>query len=87
MKIMLYIVTIVVLAIIALMLQRAIKGPTAFDRMNAIGVISADALLLVAVFGYLDNRADMYVDIAIAYAILGFVGSLVIAKYIGGNKL
>lgn len=87
MRIMLYIVTIVVLAIIGLMLQRAIKGPTSFDRMNAIGVISADSLLLVAVFGYLDNRADMYVDIAIAYAILGFVGSLVIAKYLGGDKL
>ncbi len=87
MRIMLYIVTVAVLTIIGLMLQRAIKGPTVFDRMNAIGVISADSLLLVAIFGYLDNRADMYVDIAIAYAILGFVGSLVIAKYLGGNKL
>ena len=33
------------------------------------------------------NLADMYVDIAIAYAVLGFVGSLILAKFIGGNKL
>jgi len=64
-----------------------VEGPTVFDRMNAIGVISADSLLLVVIFGYLDKRADMYVDIAIAYAVLGFVGSLILAKFIGGNKL
>ena len=87
MTVMLYITTFVVLGIIALMLQRVVEGPTVFDRMNAIGVISADSLLLVAIFGYLDKRADMYVDIAIAYAILGFVGSLILAKFIGGNKL
>ncbi|MBE6031380.1 MAG: pH regulation protein F [Firmicutes bacterium] len=87
MNIMLYIATFAILGIIALMLQRVVEGPTVFDRMNAIGVISADSLLLVVIFGYLDKRADMYVDIAIAYAVLGFVGSLILAKFIGGNKL
>lgn len=87
MRIMLYIMMFVILAIIALMLQRVIEGPTVFDRMNAIGVISADTLLLIALFGYIDKRPDMYVDIAISYAVLGFVGSLVLAKFLGGSKL
>lgn len=87
MRLMFIIMIAVVTAIIGLMLQRAIKGPTVFDRMNAIGVIGADVILLIVLFGYLDGRADMYVDIAISYAVLGFVGSVVIAKYLGGKKL
>lgn len=78
---------IVLIAIIALMLGRALRGPTVFNRMNALGVISADTIILIVLFGYLDGRIDMYVDIAISYAILGFVGSIAIAKFLGGKKL
>lgn len=72
---------------IAMMLQRLFHGPTAFDRMNGLGVIAADTILLLVLFGYMDGRADMYVDIAISYGMLGFMGSVIIAKFLGGNKL
>ena len=39
------------------------------------------------IFGYIDKRPDMYVDIAISYAILGFIGSLIVAKFIGGKRI
>jgi len=87
MKLMFIIMTAVILAIVGLMLYRAFKGPSVFDRMNALGVVAADVIVLIILFGYLDNRADMYVDIAISYAVLGFVGSVVIAKFLGGKKL
>ncbi|MCI8630905.1 MAG: pH regulation protein F [Firmicutes bacterium] len=86
-KIISLLAVIVLIAIIALMLGRALRGPTVFNRMNALGVINADATLLIVLFGYIDGRIDMYVDIAISYAILGFVGSIAIAKYLGGKKL
>ena len=76
-----------IIACIAMMLQRLFHGPTAFDRMNGLGVIGADTILLLVLFGYMDGRADMYVDIAISYGMLGFIGSVIIAKYLGGNKL
>ena len=41
---------------------------------------------MLVLFGYLDGRPDMYVDIAISYAILGFISSVIIAKYLGGKK-
>ena len=63
------------------------SGPTIFDRMNALGVIGADTILLLVLFGYIDKRPDMYVDIAISYAILGFIGSLIVAKFIGGKRI
>ena len=76
-----------VVIIIGLMLQRVFQGPTIFDRMNGLGVIGADTILLLVLFGYVDGRPDMYVDIAISYAILGFICSVIVAKYMGGKDV
>ena len=87
MQVIFYIMMVVILLIIGAMLQRLFNGPTIFDRMNALGVIGADTILLLVLFGYIDGRPDMYVDIAISYAILGFIGSVIVAKFIGGKKI
>lgn len=76
-----------ILVCIALMLQRLFHGPTAFDRMNGLGVIGANTILLLVLFGYIDGRPDMYVDIGISYGMLGFIGSVIIAKFLGGKRL
>ena len=74
---------VAVVIIIGLMLFRVFQGPTIYDRMNGLGVIGADTVLLLVLFGYMDKRPDMYVDIAISYAILGFICSVIVAKYMG----
>lgn len=76
-----------ILLVIAMMLQRVFTGPTVYDRMNGLGVIGADTILLLVLFGYIDKRPDMYVDISISYAMLGFVASVIIAKYLGGKNI
>lgn len=81
------IIMVAVVIIIGLMLQRVFQGPTIFDRMNGLGVIGADTILLLVLFGYVDDRPDMYVDIAISYAILGFICSVIVAKYMGGKNV
>ena len=78
---------VAVVIIIGLMLFRVFQGPTIYDRMNGLGVIGADTILLLVLFGYMDGRPDMYVDIAISYAILGFICSVIVAKYMGGNDV
>ena len=80
-------IMVAVVIIIGLMLQRVFQGPTIFDRMNGLGVIGADTILLLVLFGYVDGRPDMYVDIAISYAILGFICSVIVAKYMGGKNI
>ncbi len=80
-------IMVAVVIIIGLMLQRVFQGPTIFDRMNGLGVIGADTILLLVLFGYVDGRPDMYVDIAISYAILGFICSVIVAKYMGGKDV
>ena len=78
---------VAVVIIIGLMLFRVFQGPTIYDRMNGLGVIGADTVLLLVLFGYMDKRPGMYVDIAISYAILGFVCSVIVAKYMGGKDV
>ncbi len=78
---------VAVVIIIGLMLFRVFQGPTIYDRMNGLGVIGADTILLLVLFGYMDKRPDMYVDIAISYAILGFICSVIVAKYMGGKDV
>ena len=81
------VIMVAVVVIIGLMLQRGFQGPTIYDRMNGLGVIGADTILLLVLFGYIDGRPDMYVDIAISYAILGFICSVIVAKYMGGKDV
>ena len=81
------VIMVAVVVIIGLMLQRVFQGPTIYDRMNGLGVIGADTILLLVLFGYIDGRPDMYVDIAISYAILGFICSVIVAKYVGGKDV
>lgn len=78
---------IVLTIIIAVPLVRVLKGPTVFDRLLATNAIATKTIVLICLIGFLYGRIDMFIDITLAYAILGFVGSLVIAKYVISSKI
>jgi multicomponent Na+:H+ antiporter subunit F len=61
---------------------RVAVGPTVFDRMVAVGVIGNKTVILVCFGGHLFGRLDMFVDIALAYAMLNFLSAIVVAKYL-----
>lgn len=61
---------------------RVVRGPTVFDRMVGAGAMGTTTLLLVGLLGWVDERLDMFVDIAIAYAMLNFASAIVVAKYL-----
>lgn len=71
--------------VIFAMMFRVFQGPTIYDRLNGLGVIGADTILLLILIGYIDKRPDMYADISISYALLGFISSVVFAKYVGSK--
>ncbi|MBW2967611.1 cation:proton antiporter [Candidatus Woesearchaeota archaeon] len=68
--------------LILVTLLRIIIGPTAPDRVVALDTINtiivAGLLCLSAGF-----RTVIYIDIALVYAMLSFVSTLYIAKYLG----
>lgn len=78
---------VVLTIIIAVPLIRVVKGPTVFDRILAANAIATKTIVLICLIGFIFGRIDMFIDITLAYAILGFVGSLAIAKYIESSKM
>lgn len=74
------------LAIVILMVIRLLVVKSVYDKLNYLFVINTNIVMLILVVGLIDNRMDMYIDIALSYAILGFVTTVVLAKYIGGRR-
>ena len=67
--------------ILALPLYRVVQGPSAFDRLLGAGVIGTKTVTLILLIGEVFGRLDMFVDIALAYAILNFIAAIAVAKY------
>ena len=74
-------VTVFLVVIIALPLFRVLRGPTVFDRLLAISTMGSKTIGLICFFGISFVRLDMFVDIALAYAILNFIGGIAVARY------
>jgi multicomponent Na+:H+ antiporter subunit G len=55
---------------------RVIVGPTSIDRVVAINMIGTKTAVLLIVIGQIFGRVDMFVDFALAYALLNFIGSI-----------
>ncbi len=64
-----------------LTLVRLVWGPTVLDRILAGNVIGTKTTALLLLIGLIYGRVDMFVDIAIAYALLNFIATLGAAKY------
>lgn len=62
-------------------MYRAIKGPSAADRLIAINVIGTKTIILILMISIL-FKEDYFVDVALVYALISFVSSIVIANYI-----
>jgi multicomponent Na+:H+ antiporter subunit F len=63
-------------------LFRLAVGPTVFDRTLAVAAIGANTIGLISVMGFMFARPEMFVDVAIAYSLLAFIGVVVLAKYL-----
>ncbi len=67
-------------------LYRAIAGPTVLDRMIGANAIGSKTTVLLILIGCLYHRVDMFVDIALAYAMLNFIAALAASRYFQKQK-
>lgn len=74
------------LATLALLLVRAVKGPTVFDRLLAANTTGTVAVLLLAVIGFLTGRPD-FLDLALVYGLLNIVGTIAVLKFFRHGSL
>lgn len=72
--------SLALLVIMALTLWRAAKGPTVYDRILAVNAFGTLTVLLIAVFGFLTERPE-FLDIALVYALINFIGTIAVCKY------
>jgi multicomponent Na+:H+ antiporter subunit F len=64
-----------------LSLYRVLTGPTVFDRLTGLGLLGTKTIVLLLLRGFVTNRVDLFVDISLSYGLIGFVGSVALAKY------
>ena len=69
-----------------LTLYRAIAGPTVIDRIMGVNVIGTKTTILLVLIGSLYHRVDMFVDIALAYALLNFIVTIGASRYFQHSK-
>jgi multicomponent Na+:H+ antiporter subunit F len=69
-----------------LCLFRVIRGPSIADRMVGIDIFGILVVGICAILSIQTGR-KFILDIGIAWIILSFIGTLTLAKYLGGHKL
>ena len=69
-----------------LSLYRGVAGPTVVDRLIGVNAIGSKTVVLLVLIGLLYDRIDMFVDIALAYAMLNFIAVLGVSRYFQKRK-
>lgn len=75
------IATYMLAAAMLLNLWRVLRGPTITDRVIGLDTLYINAIALLAVLGIL-YRSDVYFEAAVLIAMMGFVGTLALCKYL-----
>jgi len=82
-----FIATGIALCLLMLLtLHRAVHGPTAIDRIMGVNVIGTKTTILLVIIGTIYHRVDMFVDIALAYALLNFIVTIAASRYFQHHK-
>jgi len=82
----LYILLYIQIGLCFFCLYRIIRGPSIADRMVGIDIFGILVVGICAIIVIITDRMFI-IDIGIAWIILSFIGTLTLAKYLGGKKL
>ncbi len=82
-QIIIYITMILMAFGVVLSAIRFVKGPTAADRTVALDTLTTIFVAVFVLLAFVFNRF-IYIDVALVYGVLGFIGVLVIARYLEG---
>ncbi len=83
---MLLLVILVIFIAAAGCIIRAILGPTSSDRVVAVDSLSSLMIAALVILG-VHYEAVIFLDVALIYALLAFIGTLAISKYLEGKDV
>ena len=72
---------ILVMLMIFFSMIRALAGPTAPDRVVAINIITTYTLIIITLIARIYEQV-YFLDIAMVYALMGFIATIGVAKYL-----
>lgn len=64
---------------------RAIRGPENADRIIAINVVCTKIILIITFVSFLLEES-FFIDVAMTYAMISFLASIIISKTIGSGE-
>lgn len=67
-------------------LYSAVRGPSIYDRIVAINVISTISIIVISLLSFAFD-ATSFLDVALVYAMCGFIGTTAIIKAIRSGSL
>jgi len=79
-----YITAFLLIILVCLALVRLFLGPTPADRAVAVDTVNTLSVAVLILLGVAYQQI-IFIDVAIVYAVLSFVSTLYIAKYLGGE--
>jgi len=71
----------ILMAAVLLSFVRFIKGPTCADRMVALDAMTIAGISVIVFIAVFANRA-IYLDVAMVYGLLSFLGVIAVARYL-----
>jgi multicomponent Na+:H+ antiporter subunit F len=74
-----------ILVTMAMAMIRGIRGPEVYDRVLAANMFGTKTVLLVSVVALLYGRPD-FLDLALAYALINFIGVLAILQFVQNRE-
>ena len=81
-----YFIMLIVLSLAAVMaVIRIVLGPTAPDRVVGLDTVNTLVIVSMVIFGAAFEQV-IYIDVAIVYALLSFITTLFVAKYLEGGE-
>lgn len=74
-------VLIAIAVLIAAGLYGVYNGPTVFDRLVAVALVSVNGVVVLVVLGFVFERPAFFLDIALGYSLLAFLLPIALGKY------
>jgi multicomponent Na+:H+ antiporter subunit F len=73
--------SLALLFLVVLCLVRVIKGPGILNRIIGVNVIGTKTMSLILLMGFIFEKIEFFIDIALVYALINFIGTLALSKY------
>lgn len=82
----LYISLLIHLVLVSVCFLRVWRGENAIDRLMGFELLTTLTMAYLVLLSLISRRI-IYIDLALALAVLGFVGTIALAKYLADDQM